>query len=121
MPPLRNAGEWHPWHFVVKIGNTCRAKLTSFCCAGKSAVLAQLADLPAQQKDVSFARQVFPILTTKCQGCHSPALRSGGMVLDSYDNFKKGGRHGAPFLAGQADQSLVLKFLRGDLEPRMPM
>jgi WD40 repeat protein len=43
------------------------------------------------------------------------------MVLDSFDNFKKGGRHGSPFVSGRADESLVVKFLRGELEPRMPM
>ncbi len=80
-----------------------------------------LDSLPAGQKEVSFARQVFPILTTKCQGCHSATLRSGGMVLNSYNGFKKGGSHGSPFIAGQTEQSLVLKFLSGELQPRMPM
>ena len=64
MPPLRNAGEWHPWHFIVKIGNTCRAKLTSFCCAGKSASCARTA---ASRKETNRAFRGRFIRTPLCK------------------------------------------------------
>ncbi|PYV13790.1 MAG: hypothetical protein DMG07_13380 [Acidobacteria bacterium] len=70
---------------------------------------------------VSFARQIHPILAAKCQGCHQSSLSSGGMVVSSYADFKKGGRHGTPFVPGKPDESLVMKHLTGVAEPRMPM
>jgi len=74
-----------------------------------------------QKGEISFARHVLPILTAKCQGCHLPTMRSGGLLVTSYADFKKGGRHGTPFVPGQPEQSLLLKHLTGEIEPRMPM
>src|SRR5437867_4081243 len=63
----------------------------------------------AQQRESSFAREIFPILTAKCQGCHQATLRSGGMVATTYADFKKGGRHGSPFIPVEPANSLVIK------------
>lgn len=76
---------------------------------------------PLAQEEVSFARQIFPMLMARCLGCHQSTLQSGGMVVASYTDFKKGGRHGSPFVAGKPEDSLVIKHLTGALEPRMPM
>ncbi|MGH8245005.1 MAG: WD40 repeat domain-containing protein, partial [Gammaproteobacteria bacterium] len=46
---------------------------------------------------------------------------SGGLTATTYLEFQKGGRHGTPFVAGHPEQSLVLKHLTGEAEPRMPM
>jgi WD40 repeat protein len=73
------------------------------------------------QDEASFTKQIFPILTAKCQGCHLPSLRSGGMLATSFSDFKKGGRKGPSFVPGKPDESIVIKHLSGALEPRMPM
>src|SRR5262245_43747214 len=70
---------------------------------------------------VSFARQIQPILAARCQGCHTATLASGGMIVTTYAEFKKGGRHGAPFVSEKPADSLVVKHLTGAVEPRMPM
>jgi WD40 repeat protein len=62
---------------------------------------------------VSYHKQIWPILQTKCQGCHQPAAPGGKLVVISFADFLKGGEHGAGFLAGKPDGSLVLDYLTG--------
>jgi WD40 repeat protein len=62
---------------------------------------------------VSYHKQIWPILQMKCQGCHQPAAPGGKLVVISYADFLKGGEHGAGFLAGKPDGSLVLDYLTG--------
>jgi WD40 repeat protein len=70
---------------------------------------------------VSFARQIQPILAARCIGCHQSTLASGGMIVTTYADFRKGGRHGVPFVPEKPADSLVVKHLTGAVEPRMPM
>ncbi|MGE3808180.1 MAG: c-type cytochrome domain-containing protein, partial [Gemmataceae bacterium] len=65
------------------------------------------------QEAVSFHRQIRPILQQKCQGCHQPAKKSGGLLLISYEDALKGGDAGPMWKAGDPAQSLVVKYLKG--------
>ena len=71
-------------------------------------------------KPISFYRQVRPILQRHCSGCHQPAKVGGNLQLISYDTFKKGGDTGASFVAGNPDESLVVKQISGT-KPEMPL
>ena len=75
----------------------------------------------AQEPAISFTKQIYPILTAKCIGCHQTTPKGGGLTATSYLDFQKGGRHGSPFVPGHPEQSLILKHLTGAVEPRMPM
>src|SRR5437868_6138602 len=74
---------------------------------------AALGGARAQAAPVSYHKQIWPILQTKCQGCHQPAAPGGKLVVISFADFLKGGEHGAGFLAGKPDGSLVLDYLTG--------
>src|SRR5580658_11018182 len=74
------------------------------------------ADLP-----VSYFQDVRPILQRQCQGCHQPNLRSGGLDLTTFEGFAKGGSRGVVFQAGAAADSLVVKYVKGEAQPRMPL
>ncbi|HEY2933791.1 MAG TPA: c-type cytochrome domain-containing protein [Acidobacteriota bacterium] len=74
----------------------------------------------AAADEVSFTNDIYPILTDRCLGCHQPTTKSGGLVMTSYADFKQGGKHGTSFVPGRADASVVMKFISGELEPRMP-
>ena len=78
---------------------------------------------PSGQSDtkVSYFRQIRPVLQRQCQGCHQPASKQADLLLTSYDGFRSGGKSGPAFLAGKPDQSLVLAYLKGDRQPRMPL
>ena len=71
---------------------------------------------------VSFKDDVNPIIAERCAvgGCHDN-VASGGLNLTTYDNFKKGGKSGAAFVAEDADNSLVVKYIKGEKQPQMPI
>src|SRR5688572_282048 len=96
--------------------------LTSILGSAVQTVAAQ-AQPPSAQSDtkVSYFRQIRPVIQRQCQGCHQPASKQADLVLTSYEGFKAGGKSGPSFLAGKPDQSLVLAYLKGDRQPRMPL
>lgn len=70
----------------------------------------------------SFTRDVQPILQKHCQGCHQPASKSAGLDLTSYNTLKAGGRAGSPLaIAGNPDSTLLIQYVTGAKQPRMPI
>ena len=94
----------------------------SACLSGGGLVLSHpLQDSGVKKEEpVSFFKQIRPILQRQCQGCHQPASKQADLMLTSYETFKSGGRSGPTFVPGQPDQSLVVAYLKGDKQPRMP-
>ena len=70
---------------------------------------------------VSYFRQIRPVLQRQCQGCHQPASKQADLILTTYEGFRSGGKSGPSFLAGKPDQSVVLAYIKGDRQPRMPV
>ncbi len=70
---------------------------------------------------ISYTSQIQPILARQCAACHQPQSKQSDLQLTSFADFQKGGRKGAAFAAGKPDESLVIKYLTGVLEPRMPL
>lgn len=68
---------------------------------------------PKSGGEVSYHRQIWPIIQAKCQGCHQPASPGGKLVLTTYAGFLKGGDHGPAFAAGKPEASNVLDYLTG--------
>ncbi len=62
-------------------------------------------------KQVSFFKQIKPILQTRCQGCHQPASQGGKLILTTYEAFKAGGSSGPGFKPGRPDDSLVVRLI----------
>jgi mono/diheme cytochrome c family protein len=64
--------------------------------------------------DPSYFREIRPILQRQCQGCHQPNLKSSNLDLTTYEGLATGGKRGpAP--------ALIVKYLSGEMQPRMPM
>ena len=63
-----------------------------------------------------YFRDIRPILQRSCQGCHQPAMKqaSGNLDLTTYEGFKAGGNKGPAF-------NRVVAYLKGDVQPRMPL
>ncbi|HUG82010.1 MAG TPA: c-type cytochrome domain-containing protein [Bryobacterales bacterium] len=70
--------------------------------------------------EVSYYKDLRPILERSCQGCHQPAGKMGGLDLTSYEAMAAGGSKGPAFVAGSADESRLVMLLTGAGEPRMP-
>src|SRR5436309_3382756 len=69
---------------------------------------------------VGYSRQVHPILAARCLTCHSEEKRSGGLALASIDSVLQGGRSGAAIKPGNAEQSLLMRRITGQVQPQMP-
>src|SRR5438270_141257 len=67
----------------------------------------QEATVPTQ---VSYYRDVRPILVQHCQGCHQPAKPQGGLVMTGVaDLLKKGDSDQPGVLPGKPEESLILE------------
>src|SRR6185503_5420327 len=73
----------------------------------------------AEDKPVSFYKDVFPIFKRSCNGCHHPGKLKGQLDLTTYEAFQKGGKHGAAFKAGDPKESILMEEISG-AEPSMP-
>ena len=69
----------------------------------------------------SYYREVQPVLQKNCIGCHQPAMKSSGLDLTTYDGFRAGGKRGPAFSAGVPGESLVVRFVTGEMKPSMPL
>ena len=85
------------------------------------AIVIDLSPAGAQQK-IDFQRDIQPIFANRCYQCHSAKKASGQLRLDTKALAMKGGVSGAPVIAGNSKESLLLKRLLGaGGEARMPM
>src|SRR4029078_8886631 len=70
---------------------------------------------------VSYFRDIRPIIQRNCQGCHQPAMKSRSLDLTRYKSFAAGGSKGPAYNTGQPQESIVLAYLMGTKQPRMPL
>jgi hypothetical protein len=73
---------------------------------------------------VSYKEHVTPILQKYCLPCHAEeSYNPSELSLDTYALLKKGGKHGASFVEGKPEESLLIQKL-ADAPPfgdRMPL
>jgi len=69
-----------------------------------------------------FAKDVQPLLTKYCAGCHNAtdAADYGEFALDAFPALMKGGEHGAAVVPGKADESRLIKLIERKEDPAMP-
>lgn len=73
------------------------------------------------KQTVSFAKDVAGLLVDNCKGCHIDSMRvRGGLNMDSFASLLQGGDSGSLIQPGNAEQSLLIKRLRGIDGDRMP-
>jgi mono/diheme cytochrome c family protein len=77
--------------------------------------------LAAADNGASYSRGVRPILQRQCQGCHQPNVKSSDLDLTTFEGFSKGGKRGPAFKAGAPQDSLVIKYVKGESQPLMPL
>ena len=71
---------------------------------------------------VDYERDVRPVLEEKCLACHTTSAPQSGLVMESLEAMLEGGEKSGPsILAGDSAASPLVRHLRGELEPRMPV
>lgn len=73
------------------------------------------------QSGPTFAKDIAPILNARCAGCHAEGVKMGSLVTDSFEELMKGGTHGTIVVPGNAKDSRLVKMLKGEAKPLMPM
>ncbi|WP_425619428.1 WD40 repeat domain-containing protein [Anatilimnocola sp. NA78] len=84
--------------------------VSALCLCGVLHLTASAEEKPAAPTEVSYFKQVLPILRAKnCTGCHQPAKRGGDYVMTDFAALLKGGETGeAAVVPGDAAKSQLL-------------
>ena len=83
--------------------------------------IAFLAAAPAFLPGAAFEDKVRPILEANCLPCHDSYQRASGFSIQDLESVVAGGaQHGTAVAAGRPADSVLVKVLRGRIEPRMP-
>jgi hypothetical protein len=91
------------------------------CLSVLAGYSSRAADQPPEQEDQQrIARQALAIMQTRCVVCHGKDKESG-LDLRTREGLLKGGSRGAAIKPGDADESLLYRFVAGEEKPRMPM
>ncbi|MEQ1826873.1 MAG: c-type cytochrome domain-containing protein [Pirellula sp.] len=79
--------------------------------------------VPAGKESVSFARDIAPILISRCNGCHfgGGTRIFGGLRFNNFTGLAKGGDSGIAIEPYKPDESLLVRKLLGTSGARMPM
>ena len=83
--------------------------------------IAALAPVWAAAEDQVFRDQIEPILKANCAGCHSGSQAQAGLSVANLADLLKGGKRGPAIRPGESKHSLLLQFVRGEQNPRMPI
>jgi len=75
--------------------------------------------VPAPDGSVSYSKHVYPVLNDRCQPCHYPRDKKGGLDVSTYAAFMKGGKTKNMVVPGDPDKSFVIKEIVGK-DPPMP-
>lgn len=68
---------------------------------------------PAADVKVDFAKDIGPLLESRCLGCHSAQLQSNGLRLDSRDALLRGGYTGPAIRPGNSAESKLIHLVAG--------
>ena len=88
---------------------------------GFLAAVAAAALAGASPEDAVFRDKIEPILKANCAGCHSGPLAQAGLSVANLSDLLKGGKRGPAISPGQSSQSLLVQFVKGEKNPRMPV
>ena len=81
--------------------------------------MAQLEAMP--QADISYSKDVYPILESRCGKCHMGSFTSENLNMETYDSLMVGSQNGVVIIAGNAKESLLArKILKGEMPKRGP-
>ncbi|MCB1279763.1 c-type cytochrome domain-containing protein [Prosthecobacter sp.] len=64
---------------------------------------------PTGDQKLVFQHVILPILTAKCNKCHSEEKSKGELRMDTYEMAMKGGENGSNFVAGNLKDSLSIE------------
>lgn len=71
----------------------------------------------APATEVSYSRDVYPILESRCAACHMGEFVSEGLDMNTYESLLEGSQNGPVIIPGDVGNSLLVKMVT---EGKMP-
>ena len=105
--------------FVASWFNTILSEVSMRAFAIACVVLSLVASARAEDKPVSYHKDIKPLFTAACNGCHRPEKSKGDLDMTTHAALMKGGKHGVPVVPGQPTKSKLVEMISGP-EPEMP-
>jgi len=96
----------------------------SLCCFAAAAVALLVLAGRGQAPDVSYAKDVSPILDKHCKSCHVAGQAGyvvSGFELASYETLMKGTQYGPVVLPGDPLTSVLVMLIEGRADPSLKM
>ena len=72
--------------------------------------------IPLRAEEPDYFPAVAKLIEDRCLDCHSADDPDGKLVLERHADILKGGESGAVLVAGKSGESLLVKYLRGEME-----
>ena len=71
--------------------------------------------------DISYSKDVLPILESRCSTCHMGEFTTKNLNMETYEGLMKGSQNGPVIVAGSARESLLAqKISKGEMPKRGP-
>ncbi len=70
-----------------------------------------IADVSKSDNPIVYTALIKPIIEKKCVACHGKEKSKNGLLMSDTSSFIKGGKNGSSFIAGNADSSLMIKYI----------
>ena len=75
---------------------------------------------PSARKDVTYAKDIKPLLDTSCIRCHGSERPKAGLRLDSFEGILKGSKEGPVVVKGDSAKSFIVEAI-SQLDPETAM
>jgi mono/diheme cytochrome c family protein len=113
-PTFKLGGAVNPRPLHPSTGPRLRLSAAAFVAGTLSLLAADTGPLPpAVSTAVDFARDIGPLLDSRCVQCHGPKRAESGLRLDSRDGALKGGEHGPALVVGRSAESVLVQAVAG--------
>lgn len=77
--------------------------------------------VPAKTVHVSYEKDIAPLFTQYCAGCHNPQNAASAYDLSTYKAMMKGGNRGPAIVPGKSAASTLYRYCSGQIKPAMPL
>jgi WD40 repeat protein len=84
-------------------------------------ILLSVVAIPARAQQVSYKKQIAPVFAASCNACHGGKMPQSGLTTAAYAGLMKGGTRGKSIIPGKPDESLLVQYIDGHKQPRMPI
>lgn len=116
-PVERSATPTYRTRTTVQVPSSPSTNVVAPVIRSSTLPLLLMACVPVSAEEVFFERDVLPLLTKQCLGCHGGLRQKGGLDMRTIPALLKGGDTGSAVHKGHADKSELWKRIANDEMP----